>query len=231
MGSAPDRRKARSFPVARSGATLSYAGTIWHEHDRVGWGVRKVTNTSEHAQLSREVAGAASRFDLVPHPAERQPPLAITVTAHREGDLLLLDYLIGGDVDHLIYPPATGGARRDELWRSTCLEAFVRVSGRRDYLELNFAPSLDWNAYALVDYRAGLREADLAPALERDGYRLSACVRLPDDAGVEWQLGLSAVIEEIDGAKSYWALAHAPGPPDFHNPACFAAMLPPPERP
>ena len=39
-------------------------------------------------------------------------------------------------------------------------------------------------------------------------------------------LGLSAVIEEHGGAKSYWALAHPPGAPDFHHPDCFAAQLP-----
>ncbi len=43
------------------------------------------------------------------------------------------------------------------------------------------------------------------------------------------RLGLSAVIEETDGTKSYWALAHpAEGPPDFHHPDCFALTLPAP---
>lgn len=43
------------------------------------------------------------------------------------------------------------------------------------------------------------------------------------------KFGLSAVIEETDGTKSYWAIAHQPGAPDFHSPTCFAATLPPPE--
>lgn len=47
---------------------------------------------------------------------------------------------------------------------------------------------------------------------------------LPADA--PWRLGLSAVIEETSGAKSYWALAHAPGKPDFHHPDAFALDLP-----
>ena len=42
------------------------------------------------------------------------------------------------------------------------------------------------------------------------------------------RIGLSAIIEETDGAKSYWALAHPPGKPDFHHPTCFAATLAPP---
>ena len=33
------------------------------------------------------------------------------------------------------------------------------------------------------------------------------------------------VIEELDGTKSYWALAHPPGKPDFHHPDCFALTL------
>jgi hypothetical protein len=46
------------------------------------------------------------------------------------------------------------------------------------------------------------------------------------DAGTNWELGLSAVLEEKDGTKSYWALAHPPGDkPDFHHPDCFAARL------
>jgi hypothetical protein len=33
------------------------------------------------------------------------------------------------------------------------------------------------------------------------------------------------VIEEIDGALSYWALRHAPGKPDFHHRDAFALEL------
>jgi hypothetical protein len=42
-------------------------------------------------------------------------------------------------------------------------------------------------------------------------------------------MGISAVIEEQGGVKSYWALAHSDAKPDFHAPACFAATLPAPD--
>jgi hypothetical protein len=46
------------------------------------------------------------------------------------------------------------------------------------------------------------------------------------DAEQAWHLGLSAVLEEKDGTKSYWALAHAnPEKPDFHLADCFTAKL------
>ena len=35
------------------------------------------------------------------------------------------------------------------------------------------------------------------------------------------RLGLAAVIEEISGNQSYWALAHPPGKADFHHSDCF----------
>ena len=46
--------------------------------------------------------------------------------------------------------------------------------------------------------------------------------------GAPWRIGLSAVIEERHGRKSYWALAHPPGKPDFHHDDCFAIELPAP---
>jgi hypothetical protein len=42
----------------------------------------------------------------------------------------------------------------------------------------------------------------------------------------KWRLGLAAILEEQDGTKSYWALAHPDAEkPDFHHPDCFAAQL------
>jgi hypothetical protein len=52
-----------------------------------------------------------------------------------------------------------------------------------------------------------------------------ACRRCPG----AW--GLTAVLEEADGVKSYWALAHGPGKADFHHAACFAARLEAPLAP
>jgi hypothetical protein len=52
---------------------------------------------------------------------------------------------------------------------------------------------------------------------------LNRFANLPSDAA--WRLGLSAVIEELGGRKSYWALAHPPGNADFHHSDCFAYEL------
>jgi hypothetical protein len=55
---------------------------------------------------------------------------------------------------------------------------------------------------------------------------LKQAADLPGDR--PWRIGLSAVIEERNGAKSFWALAHPPGDPDFHHDDCFALELAPP---
>ena len=54
-------------------------------------------------------------------------------------------------------------------------------------------------------------------------WALGATIAVEGDQ--RWQLGLSAVLEEVDGTKSYWALTHPGDKPDFHHPDCFAAKL------
>jgi len=54
---------------------------------------------------------------------------------------------------------------------------------------------------------------------------MSAVATVPESGALK--VNLAAVIEEADGAKSYWAHAHPPeGPPDFHHPDCFVLELP-----
>ncbi len=145
--------------------------------------------------------------------------------------VLRLDYALTGRISGIALPQPMKAARQDGLWRTTCFEAFLRREGEAGYLELNLSPSGEWAAYKFDDYRSGMAEAGLVPPTieTRAGdnrLELSAAIHLPSPG--RWRLGLSAVIEETDGGTSYWALAHPPGPPDFHAPACFAAELPPP---
>ena len=161
--------------------------------------------------------------------------IEVDVARPRPGNLVL-HYFLTGRMSDLRMPPVTAPARTDELWRHTCFEAFVRASPGTAYYEFNLAPSMQWAAYRFSDYRSGMRVARgiSAPrvAVQSDGarYELQAVLELdclpglPGDA--VWRLGLSAVIEETSGRKSYWALAHPPGKADFHHSDCFAQELP-----
>jgi hypothetical protein len=132
----------------------------------------------------------------------------------------------------LAIPPPGPVERREGLWEATCFELFVRPLSGDAYLEFNFSPSRAWAAYEFQSYRKGRRDLPLAPpTIERwgdvTGYSLEAELDLIVPWAFPCRVGLSAVVEEADGTKSYWALAHPLGKPDFHHPDCFALELPP----
>ncbi len=134
-------------------------------------------------------------------------------------------FLIEG-ADDLILPDLQAAERTDDLWKQTCFEAFVGLGGS-GYIELNFSPSSQYAAYRFDDYRSGVRvePANVETWLDagETWLALEAAVRCEAlDAGSS--LGLSAVIRERD-STSYWALGHPDGAPDFHDRACFRALL------
>src|SRR5215204_6413145 len=168
----------------------------------------------------------------------RHPDSLCCAAAHVEvevarpnADRLALTYLVTGDLSDIRMPPVMASERRDELWRHTCFEAFVRASSGAEYYEFNFSPSTQWAAYRFSSYRSGMRAAEIsAPPIETlsgpDRYILQASLELnrlselPRNA--LWHFGLSALIEDTSGRMSYWAFAHPPGKPDFHHAHCFA---------
>ena len=137
----------------------------------------------------------------------------------------------------LVAPPFAGRGRADELWQTTCFELFLMPEGGEGYCEFNLSPSERWAAYDFAGYRAGMAERQLERELQGT-MRLGSSFAIFDAAiplsalpPRDCRMNLSAVIEEQGGAKSYWALAHPPGKPDFHDPACFVASLAAPRRP
>jgi hypothetical protein len=173
-----------------------------------------------------------TRLSLTPHPDN--PSTAVTsveVELITCPDDLLISYFVTGSED-LIVPEWAAAERRDGLWETTCFEAFLQPDGGESYFEFNFSPSTEWAAYRFERYREGRTNLSLPvepfsrrgdepsdPLLEVD-LEMSELPNLP------LRLGLSAVIEERGGRKSYWALAHAPGKPDFHHPDCFRLEVP-----
>ncbi|MGA8497692.1 MAG: DOMON-like domain-containing protein [Xanthobacteraceae bacterium] len=150
--------------------------------------------------------------------------------AHPRSDSLILSFVVSGRIGDLRMPPVMTAARRDELWRQTCFEAFARPSAGSGYYEFNFSPSTQWAVYQFSGYRSGMRIATEigAPRIEvrssAETYTVQAALEL-DGLSSPLHLGLSAVLEETNGRKSYWALAHPPGKADFHHADCFALEL------
>jgi hypothetical protein len=178
------------------------------------------------------------QFNLAPHPATppADPPFKLWVTVEHAAALGAVAstniwFGVGAPAGRFVLPEHKEPARADELWRTTCFEAFLRAEGEEGYREWNFAPSGEWAAYDFTASRENMVAADVsAPPYIRvednlTWWALGATIAV--EAGTTWELGLSAVLEEKDGTKSYWALAHPdPAKPDFHGPDCFAARLP-----
>jgi hypothetical protein len=147
------------------------------------------------------------------------------------GDTLTLAFALEADLSSLRIPEPRSSRRADGLWRHTCFEAFVMAGEGPGYREFNFSPSGEWAVYSFHGYRdGGELESELAPkivvrrTLNRLELEAQVCRGfLPQ--GRPLRLGLSAVVEHADGARSYWALQHPPGKPDFHHPDSFAMQL------
>ena len=167
-------------------------------------------------------------LSLLPHPDG--PPSAVSdievqiwaVSATR----LHLRYIATGDMARVVWPGNAAPDRTDGLWKHSCFEAFRRTETDTGYQEYNFSPSSAWAAYEFAAYRKGGKDLALSVRPQiwldagHDWLALEVEAEVPALAA-PWQFNLTAVIEESGGHKSYWALKHGDGPPDFHDPACF----------
>lgn len=175
---------------------------------------------------------------LSSHPSH--PPVAVTSVEARvlslDAHWLTLRWRVEG-AQRLVLPAFAGRARTDGLWQTTCFELFVRDPDGEGYAEFNFSPSQQWAAYDFSGYREGMAERAMprAPVCtpRRGQSVLIFDVAMPTAAlpPLPASIGLTAVIEEEGGHKSYWAIAHREDRPDFHHASCFAGLLEAPSAP
>ncbi len=170
--------------------------------------------------------------ELICHPDT--PSVAVdridVAVARPQPGLLALRYTVSGRIAQISLAPPAGPLRTDELWRTTCFEAFAETAPGAGYYEFNLSPSTKWAAYHFSAYREGMALAEVSPPAIITGANathidVDALIYLPA-SDAPWRLALSAVIEETNGAKSYWALKHPPGKPDFHHADSFTLELP-----
>lgn len=145
------------------------------------------------------------------------------------GGFITVRYHVKGTIGHIALPAEMEPGRADGLWQTTCFELFTRDVGDIAYREYNFSPSRLWAAYGFADYRKDMHPIDIwAPRIEalHKSDELVVDVTFVSPRLGPQMIGACAVIEEKDGRKSFWALAHPPGKPDFHHPSCLAYELP-----
>ena len=193
-------------------------------------------------------------------PMPPDPVHAVTLTCHPEtplravrgiaarvhrapGGTLAVTYVVEADLDRLRVPAPRAPRVASRLWQHTCCEIFIACKGARAYHEFNLSPSGEWAAYAFDGYRtprAGESGAEgpapritvrsTASKLELDAVIQIDCLSA-FHSSAPLSLALSAVIEDLGGALSYWALWHPSGKPDFHHPQAFALSVAAPTTP
>jgi hypothetical protein len=160
---------------------------------------------------------------------------AITVEYEFQPDgKLWLRYFVDCDLQNLVLPLPAAPQRADGLWNTTCFEFFLCEPASSNYCEFNFSPSSQWAAYRFERYRTGMAdwetpEPEIGDDASDTHFALEATIALPQSASGVWEASLSAVIQERGDIKSYWAIKHPEGAPDFHHRDCFALKLAPPE--
>ena len=186
--------------------------------------------------LDRDEMPELVMHPLLPHPDTAEPAVrALSVAVERDGAKLWLRFVVEGDMEAIAWPAPATPVFADGLWQHTCFEVFIRGGQGAAYFEGNFSPSWEYAFYGFTGHRAGMTpypdaaDPEIGLDLAEDQFALEVTVDMasiaPELAAANWTIGLSAVVENADCGKSYYALTHPGGAPDFHHAACFALEL------
>jgi hypothetical protein len=177
------------------------------------------------------------KINLLPFQTDAdQKKIQLSVVIQRTGSLLELTYELHGEIDQILIPQKKNHPERlDYLWEHTCYEAFICTDRDAGYWEANISPSGDWNFYRFEEYRKGQSVESKLDRIESQVGTSSSIFSLKaklDLLGVissshsePINLGLTAVIEGKNAAKSYWAVRHSGQKPDFHLRQSFAIKI------
>ena len=170
-------------------------------------------------------------FLLIPFLDANVPDITIKGKILRQNNLLTIHYALTGKIEDIFLPsPSVNATRKDDLWKTTCLEFFLAVKDLPQYWEFNISPSGDWNVYYMDAYRRiGFREEMSIQQLQfemqkrTNVFQLNAAVDLNPIIRVEHilEVGVTAVIQTKEGRETYWALTHPASEADFHQRESF----------
>ena len=165
-------------------------------------------------------------FQLIPFPASALPKFHITGEIERTENRLSIRYVVTGEIDSILLPTLVKSpSRKHDLWKATCFEFFIAIKDQPQYWEFNMSPSNNWNVYAMDAYRqVNMREEVAFTQLPFEFKKTNAEILL--DISVDLnpilqhdqvlQIGITTIIQTMDGNESYWALAHPGQQADFH---------------
>ncbi len=159
-------------------------------------------------------------------------PIEVRGSALTQGKQLIFEYELidpgGAVLDSLSAGEWRSWERADELWKTTCFEAFLSRAGDKGYWEFNFSPAKRrWNVYRFNAYRdpqpprssADFELLEVTASAGRLKCVLNARFDLP-----KLDCALTAVIR-LDSGMQYFALTHAADKADFHKRESFTLKI------
>jgi hypothetical protein len=174
-------------------------------------------------------------FSLICFPANQIPDISITGHLSLQKNLVHLHFSLTGSIEDIFLPPASiNPVRKDDLWRGTCFEFFLAIKDQPQYWEFNMSPSGDWNIYHMDAYRRiGFREEksiqQLPFEIQKEAGELTLEARVDLNPLLRpnqfLDFGITAVIQTLDRAETFWALAHPASVADFHLRESFILEL------
>jgi hypothetical protein len=158
----------------------------------------------------------------------------LSATIQLISNALQLHYHVVGDITQLRLPAAQPASFADNLWQHTCFELFIANLDTPYYQEFNFSPSGQWASYSFNHYRErsewqSTYQYAVDTLIQPNSLHLIVAIPLTELPLVLCNqfvhVGLTAVIESLDGRCSYFALQHPIENPDFHHRAGWMATL------
>jgi len=149
--------------------------------------------------------------------------------------ILNFEVLSADGLDVLVLPPhltngeQQNGSRRNDLWTTTCFEAFLGLTGKPMYWEINLAANGDWAIYRFPDYRIGQEDQTHpnSPLVNVRRWKHQLEIEASLDLSSWWpqsicpDVSLNTVLDRGDKGLSYWAISHPGDRADFHQRSSF----------
>jgi len=163
-------------------------------------------------------------------------PLNVNIIARfdiEQHRIIHIEFSLSGNLETVfIDTPSISPARKDDLWKTTCFEIFLRGDTGNIYWEYNLSPSLNWAAYAFSGYREGridepsVKHIEISTQSKPDRFTLTCTIPLPPPLfDQNLRIGLSTVVQDNHGNIYYYALKQTGQHPDFHADENFSIRV------
>lgn len=168
-----------------------------------------------------------AKFALIPYKQEGAPSIEIHSELNTNDESVYISYKVTGDLMSVDLGSGRSLHNRViKLWEKSCFELFINDS-TGSYLEFNFSPEFEWNAFYFQKKGDALKEYEKVDSIKVDillsheVFHLIVEIdkkKFPENFFKgELSAGITSVIKEKNGNLSYWALSHEDTKPNFHD--------------